>query len=274
MESNLVSIILCTYNGSLTIKRAIESVLNQTYQNWELVIVNDGSNDNVLEIISFFSDSRIFVYNNDKNLGIQKTRNRALSFCRGTYVAVLDDDDFWSDVQKIEKQVSFLDANSNYNLVGTAVRVFDEGQNFLYSIIPPEQDADIRKSFLRFNHFTHSSVVYRRKTAQQISGYSEALNVKDMEDYDFVLRMGTTGLMKNIQDFSTGYSLRTGSNSFKNKKILLKNNISSVVRHRKKYPGFYTAYLFSIGKYIFYMILFRFLPFGIKSFFLKLYKKI
>lgn len=274
MESNLVSIILCTYNGSQTIKRAIESVLDQTYQHWELVIINDGSTDNVFGIISSFSDSRIFVHNNDKNLGIQKTRNKALGFCRGAYVAVLDDDDWWNDCQKIEKQVSFLDVNSSYNLVGTATRVFDEVQNFLYSIIPPEQDVDIRNSFLRFNHFTHSSVMYRRKIAQQISGYSEALNARDLEDYDFVLRMGTTGLMKNLQDFSTSYTLRTGGNSFKNKKSLLKNNISSVVRHRKRYPGFYTAYLFSIGKYIFYMTLFRFLPFRIKSFFLKLYKKI
>ncbi len=274
MEPNLVSIILCTYNGSQTIKRAIESVLNQTYQNWELIIVNDGSTDDVIQVVTLFSDSRIFVYNNDKNLGIQKTRNKALSFCRGEYIAVLDDDDWWNDSQKIEKQVSFLNKNTSYNIVGTAVSVFDEKDNFLYSIIPPQKDTDIRKSFLRFNHFTHSSVMYRRKVSQEISGYSESLNVKDMEDYDFILRLGTTGLMKNLEDFSTSYTLRTGSNSFKNKKSLLKNNISSVVQYRKKYPGFCTAYLFSVGKYIFYVTVFRFLPFGFKSFFLKLYKKI
>lgn len=265
---------MCTYNGASTIRRAIESVLMQSYQNWELIVLVDGSTDETKNILLSFSDPRIFIYYNEKNLGIQKTRNKALDLCKGEFIAVLDDDDWWSDGQKIEKQVSFLSSQTQYSLIGTHTKVYDESSKFLYSITPPEEDVDIRKSFLRSNHFTHSSVMFRSSILEKVSGYSESLHVRNIEDYDFLLRVGLTGSMKNLRDVSTSYTLRSGSNSFKHKKSLLKNNISRVVRYRKKYPGFWTAYFFTVSTYVFYVCIYRFLPFCIKVFFLNLYKKI
>lgn len=108
-EKPLVSIIMPAYNAGNTIEKSIESVLNQTYLNWELIIVNDGSEDNTWKIMQDFAkkDDRIKVYSNDINLKVAKTRNVALKNSKGKYIAFLDSDDSWTE-NKLEKHISFM----------------------------------------------------------------------------------------------------------------------------------------------------------------------
>lgn len=106
----LVSIIMPSYNTAPYIEETIQSVLNQTYTNWEMIIVDDCSTDNTDEVLSRISDSRIRIFKNDRNSGAAVSRNRALCEAKGQWIAFLDSDDLWMP-EKLEKQISFMEKN-------------------------------------------------------------------------------------------------------------------------------------------------------------------
>lgn len=110
MIDNLVSIIMPSWNTATYIAESIQSVLNQTYKHWELIIVDDCSSDNTAEVVSRFQDERIKFLVNERNLGAALTRNRALREARGEWIAFLDSDDLWQP-QKLEKQLQFMRDN-------------------------------------------------------------------------------------------------------------------------------------------------------------------
>ena len=107
MIDGLVSVIMPSWNTGNFIADSIQSVINQTYRNWELIIVDDCSNDNTDEIIRMFKDRRIRYFKNDKNCGAALTRNRALREAKGEWIAFLDSDDLW-DPRKLEYQIKFM----------------------------------------------------------------------------------------------------------------------------------------------------------------------
>ena len=109
-EAGLVSIIMPSYNTASFIKETIQSVLNQTYSKWELIIVDDCSTDNTDEVLEYIKDSRIRYFKNDKNLGAAVSRNKALREARGQWIAYLDSDDLWMP-EKLEKQICFMESN-------------------------------------------------------------------------------------------------------------------------------------------------------------------
>ena len=109
-EAGLVSIIMPSYNTALFIAETIQSVLNQTYTNWELIIVDDCSTDNTDEVLENIKDSRIRYFKNDKNSGAAVSRNKALREARGQWIAYLDSDDLWMP-EKLEKQIHFMETN-------------------------------------------------------------------------------------------------------------------------------------------------------------------
>ena len=109
-ETGLVSIIMPSYNTASFIEETIQSVLNQTYTNWELIIVDDCSTDNTDEVLENIKDSRIRYFKNDKNSGAAVSRNKALREARGQWIAYLDSDDLWMP-EKLEKQIHFMETN-------------------------------------------------------------------------------------------------------------------------------------------------------------------
>ena len=122
--SDLVSIIMPSYNTAEYIGESIKSVLNQTYSNWELIIVDDCSNDNTDEIVASFNDERIKYIKNEKNSGAAISRNRALREAKGKWIAFLDSDDLWMP-EKLEKQISFME-NNGYSFSYTKYSEMDE----------------------------------------------------------------------------------------------------------------------------------------------------
>ena len=110
---DLVSIIMPSYNTGSFIEKSIQSVLNQTYSNWELIIVDDCSTDNTLEILEKINDDRIIILKNDRNSGAAVSRNKALRKAKGQWVAFLDSDDLWHP-ENLEKQIAFMKANKYY----------------------------------------------------------------------------------------------------------------------------------------------------------------
>ena len=124
MENELVSIIMPSWNTGNFIAESIQSVINQTYKNWELIIVDDCSTDNTDEIVSFYKDQRIKYLKNEKNSGAAITRNKALREAQGEWIAFLDSDDLWAP-EKLEHQINFM-KNNGYNLSFTEYEKIDE----------------------------------------------------------------------------------------------------------------------------------------------------
>ena len=112
-EDGLVSIIMPSYNTAPFIEESIQSVLNQTYEKWELIIVDDCSTDGTYEILSNLNDKRIRCFKNEKNLGAAESRNKALREAKGKWIAFLDSDDLWMP-EKLETQIDFMEKNNYY----------------------------------------------------------------------------------------------------------------------------------------------------------------
>ena len=122
--SDLVSIIMPSYNTAQYIEETIESVIEQTYTNWELIIVDDCSTDNTDDIVNSIDDKRIIYLKNEKNSGAAVSRNKALRIAKGKWIAFLDSDDLWHP-QKLEKQIKFMKEN-NYHFSYTEYNQIDE----------------------------------------------------------------------------------------------------------------------------------------------------
>ncbi len=249
---NLVSIILPTYNGEKYIKRAIESVLSQTFSNWELLVIDDGSIDNTKSIVRVYNDKRIIYLKNEVNLGIQKTLNKGIREAKGEYIARIDDDDIWCDKDKLQKQVEFLEMNTDHILVGTGVIVVDEKNKELLRYVVPQSDTEIRSKILGKNCFVHSSVLFSKDAALKFGGYDESQNTRHLEDYDLWLKLGTIGMFHNLPIYAVRFTQREGSLSSLNKKEQFKKNLQLVHKFKNKYPNYLGALIRSYARIIIY----------------------
>ncbi len=271
-----VSIILPTYNGAKFIVQAIESVQAQVYADWELIIVSDGSVDDTEAVVKQYSaaDERIIFIQNEKNLGIQKTLNRGLKHGQGTYVARIDDDDQWSDPEKLARQISFLETHPEYALVGTGGIIVDERNIEFTRYLMPDTDTAIRKKILSKNCFLHASVVFRKDIALQCGGYPESPETKHIEDHDLWLQMGMLGKLENLPVYAVTLMERAGGLSAQNRVVQAQHMLAEAIRFKNKYPNFLKGYLTSRMRLLFFQ-LYRYVPFRkhIIAFAKRAYKK-
>lgn len=270
-----VSIILPTYNGAIFLARAIESIIRQTLENWELHIIDDGSTDETPEIAEKYAaqDPRVKALRNERNLGIQKSLNRGLEASRGSFIARIDDDDEWSDASKLAAQVRFLDAHPDCVLVGTGTVVTDESGKEIFRFLNPETDAQIRDKLLGKNCFTHSSVLFRKNAALECGGYDESAKTRHVEDYDLWLKLGTKGKLANLPLYAVRFTMRRGNISSKNKIEQFKKDIMLTIKYWRSYPNFPGALLRGCARLLLYGV-FNLIPIAeIKTRFLRLYKE-
>jgi len=180
MSTPQLSIIITTYNSGKYISQAIESVLAQTFGDFELIIINDGSTDNTKEIVSAFSDERIKYFENEKNEGIVFSRNKGLKLAQGSYIGMLDADDI-AHPNKFENQIDFLERNPEYGMVGSWAKFIDaEGKHVPGSWKLKAKPQAIPAIMLFKNYFLQSAVLYRREC---ISGYEFKEGFEIGEDY-------------------------------------------------------------------------------------------
>ena len=139
MEKEKVSIIVPMYNAEKFIGKTIESVLSQTYENWEMLIMNDVSTDNSLAVVNEYvkKDDRIKVVNTEKNMGVVKGRNHLIDLANGKYIAFLDADDYWHS-QKLEKQIQFMKEKNAGISCTEYTRVKENGEKINEVVIKPE----------------------------------------------------------------------------------------------------------------------------------------
>lgn len=188
MKSVVVSVIMAAYNSERFIGAAIESVLRQTYQEFELLIIEDGSTDGTLGVIRSFSDKRIRVLINDNNKGTLYSMRRAMSEARGKYVAVLDSDDI-SEPDRLRKQVHLLERKPTVLLCASKAKNLVEGRLENRQYLPVKNSRQLRFSLLFGNDMTaHSSVMFRRKEIQELGIHYEKYDY--CHDYHFIMNVG------------------------------------------------------------------------------------
>lgn len=270
-----VSIILPVFNGQKYLARAVQSVLDQDFDNWELLIIDDGSIDTTPQIAKILSekDSRIRYLQNSQNMGIQKTLNRGLREAKGKYIARIDDDDYWIDSTKLTQQVGFLDANPEHVLVGTGVVLKNEEGQELLRYLVPQNDEQIRNKLLAKNCFIHSSVMFNRGAVLKVGGYSEEKKWLHVEDYVLWLRLGLQGKLANLAIFSVAYTVRTDSISGLNKMVQFMSNIKLAKVYRTEYPNYSSAQIRSWARLVIYGFLSPLAPASVIMFLRKIYQR-
>ncbi|MFA5393583.1 MAG: glycosyltransferase family 2 protein [Candidatus Ratteibacteria bacterium] len=158
-----VTVLMPVYNSEKYLREAIDSILGQTYRDYEFIIINDGSTDGSVKIIQSYIDKRIKLINNGKNIGISATRNKGLELAVGEYTIVMDSDDI-SLPARIEKQVRFMDNHPEIGVSGTWVKFLDTSHHPWKSIVCkyPTKPRDIKARSLFNSIFAHPSVIIRR----------------------------------------------------------------------------------------------------------------
>ncbi len=236
----LVSVVTITNNRQKYITEAIESVLSQSFKDWEFIIIDDASSDNTAVVVAKYAtqDQRIKFRREKINLGITKARNLALRLSQGKYVAVLDSDDIWSDPEKLQKQYLFLEENADYILVGGAVIVINENGQEVSRYKNPTTDAVIRAGILLRNPFLHSSIMFRREAAVSCGGYE---NYTVGEDYDLFLKMGRLGKFENLDDYLVKYRVHGLGVTWSNRVCAAKDHLAIIAKFKNNYPNYFFA---------------------------------
>lgn len=204
-----VSVLMPVYNGEKFIADAIGSVLSQTFSNFELVIVNDGSTDDSLKVIESFNDQRIVYVHNAENTGLANVRNKALGIARGEYIAWLDSDDI-SLPTRLEKQVRALDANPRLGLCGTWVKTIGGPSSDVWQY-PTESDM-LRSRMLFDDPLATSSVMMRFACLRDLDVYFD-LDYPPAEDYQLWERISRQWELSNIPEILTLYRVHAAQTS-------------------------------------------------------------
>ncbi|TAN58438.1 glycosyltransferase [Patescibacteria group bacterium] len=196
-QSPKLSVILPVHNAGSFLIEAIESILHQTFTDFELIIINDGSTDDSGNIIGEFQDPRIKAITQE-NKGLRATLNIGLAAASGAYIARMDQDDI-SLPDRFEKQVAFLDAHPDYVLVGATYGYIDEQSNITGSFPALLDDEDIKRELFTKSPFGHGTIMARTESLKG-GGYTYSNEAVHMEDYELWIRFSVAGKYANLPE--------------------------------------------------------------------------
>jgi len=204
-----ISVVMAVYNAEVFLRQAIESILSQTFQNFEFIIVDDGSKDKSNEIIQSYKDYRIRLLE-QRNMGISISLNNAIKISESRFIARMDSDDI-SFPNRLELQFNFLSNNPEYILVGTNAQVIDINGDFVYKSRLPTDWEGIKSNFPNSSFF-HSSVMFRKSSFYLAGGYYEPISkLNCFEDSLLWNKMKVFGKMANIYQPLIYYRLSPNS---------------------------------------------------------------
>jgi glycosyltransferase involved in cell wall biosynthesis len=236
MKTPRVSVLMGAYNRAHFINRAVEGLQKQSFEDWEMVITDDGSADATPEVAGAWpqKDPRIVYLRHDQNVGISVNYNRGFAHTRGEYIAMLDDDDVWSDQDKLCKQVEFLDRNREYaGCGGGLIVVWPDGRE-RYRYLKPESDADIRKHMLFSNPMANSTTLFRREAGERVGWYDATMRYSG--DRDFWLKIGLIGKLFNFPEYFSYYTMGDNNTSILHMRPHLKASLEIMKRYKGSIP--------------------------------------
>jgi hypothetical protein len=208
MHTPKVSVVMPVYNGKDYLREAASSVLHQTFTDFELIIINDGSTDGTPSILEeIAADKRVRVLHNEENRGLTYTRNKGIANSRGQYIAMLDSDDA-ALPKRIEKQVIFLDSHPEFALVGSSINLVSSDGRYIRTQYYPTPPAYIPSLLLFQNNFAQSTVMLRRSA---LPAECYRLEYPPAEDYDLWVRMAANHKVANLDAALVKYRIHGAS---------------------------------------------------------------
>lgn len=205
MKQPLVSVVMPVYNSEKYLKEAIYSILNQTYHNIELIVIDDGSLDNSVDIIENIKSDKIVFLQNEQNIGVSATRNKGFSIAKGKYLALMDSDDI-STLYRLERQVKFLEENSEYGLVGGHYESFNKQLFFTRRKLRklPLIDKQIEVNLVFLGAIAGGSTMMRSEILFKYNLEFDT-SLKTAEDFDLWRRISKFSKVTNIDELLIHY---------------------------------------------------------------------
>ena len=191
-----VSVVIPTYNAEADLQTCIDSILNQSFEGFEIVVVDDGSTDDTLQILKGYEDDRIRIIERENETGITSAINRGVEESRGHYIARHDADDY-SSPERFERQVEYLDNHEDVALLGTGAWLVNNNRGRLIQrrvLERPSVD-----DLINHNHYVHGSVMMRADALESVKAYDEDL-FATTEDYDLWLRLAAKFPVRNLDE--------------------------------------------------------------------------
>ena len=231
MKTPMISVIMSVYNDEKYLSKAVESILNQSYKDFEFIIVNDGSTDNSFEILEKYQqdDKRVILIEQD-NIGLTKSLNKAIDMACGKYIARMDSDDI-SLSTRFQKQLEFLEQNKDYALVGTNILKIDVFDNELEVNETKYSYKDICETFKIRNCIAHGSIMVNKELLGGLFHYDEEFLYA--QDFRLWTKMAKQYKIANLEDVL--YKLRIHDNSISNQKIEQQSIYAGVVSYEFNY---------------------------------------
>jgi glycosyltransferase involved in cell wall biosynthesis len=228
-----VSVLTSVYNGENHIEDCIDSVLNQTFTDFEYVILNDGSTDQTRRILEKYTDPRLRIIHQE-NLGIPKSLNKGVSLCRSDLIAHLDADDY-AQSHWLEKQLEFMEQNEDVAFCGSRAKELFNGRLYPTSYPFTEKDHKIRKNLCWLNSVPHSFVIFRKSLFLKAGGYDPDLAIA--HDYDLWIRLLGEGKGHNLNENLGVFRIHRTSISTKKERTMIRETFTVQWRAYQKLGG-------------------------------------
>lgn len=222
----LISVIMGIYNCESTLGEAIDSLLNQTYINWELILCDDGSTDGTVSVAKSYQEKypdKIKLLTNEKNMGLNFTLNKCLGEAKGEYIARMDGDDI-SLPERFQKEIDVLEKNKELSIVSTAMILFDEEGDWGKTTL---KEIPAKKDFLLGTPFCHAPCLVKKEAYLAVGGYSVEKRLLRVEDYHLWIKMYEKGFRGiNLQEAL--YKMRDDRNAQHRRKFRYRLNEAHV----------------------------------------------
>ena len=220
-QNSLVSVIMPVYNGASYLSETIESILNQTYKNFELLILDDFSADSSIEIIQSFKDKRIKLFTNKSNQGYIAGLNFLVQKSKGEFIARNDQDDI-SLPERLYKQLKFFEINPNLSILGGQIHTIGK---YVRKVSYPVNNGDCRSQLLFNTCLHHPTVIFKRKKIEKFISNLYDESKSPSEDYDLWAKLSLSLMIENIPDIILKYRIHQNNYSTLQQEKQFKNNL-------------------------------------------------
>ncbi len=228
-----VSIVTTTYNGEKYLEKFIVSMLSQTFEDFEFIIVDDGSTDNTLHMLQQIKDPRVRIVK-QKNQGQANALITAVKYAEGELIARIDQDDY-SLPNRLMRQVQFMDANPKVSLCGSRWQELYSATPIPQRVQFSQSDAEIKKLISYFNPFSHSAVMFRKESYFMVGGYDKSFLIA--MDYDLFIRLMEIGEVHNIDEVLAVVRMHDESYSQKKSRLKIFESIKIRCRAYSRFGG-------------------------------------
>ena len=231
-----------TYNGEKRISKAIQSIINQTYTNWELIICDDGSTDNTYLYLQkkYRNNPQIKILSLSANSGLAAALNKCLTNATGTVIARMDDDD-WSHPNRFEKQIEYMKHHPEYSIIGTSINYFDE--KGVYGTCVLDEKEKSKRDIYKGDVFVHPTVIIKKDALLSVGNYTDSPKTLRCEDYELWCKLYDCGYIGiNMPDVLLDYYESRESISRRKRIYLYKLALRKLYWRRRFEQPFYMDY--------------------------------